>query len=160
MPTFDIEIGENFKSSLCDCCGRESNVGHGFVYRDGDAYAVYYASWAAGHPDKKVSFALAIGKWDDDSTSTDRTCFGLEAYEGKNEILFRVIEPEESSWAKTDLLGEMISRKDALNHSLLKEVFVIAEIVVRNHDAIRQYLAIPLNPPPTASSAKSTPTRE
>lgn len=140
---FDLEIGENSKPSVCHCCGRESNVGHGFVYKDGDAYAVYYAGWASGHLDKKVSFAIAIGEWDDNSTPTDRTCFGLEAYEGEEEILFRVIEPEESPWADTDLLGKMISRKYALDHLLLKEVFVIAEHLVRNHNAIRQYLAIP-----------------
>lgn len=137
---FDIEIGENRKPSVCRCCGRESNVGHGFVYKDGDTYAVYYVGWTPVHPDKKVSFAIAIGEWDDDSTSADRACFGLEAYEGEEEILFRVIEPDESPWANTDLLGGMISRKDALNHSLLKEVFLIAERVIRSHDAIRQYL--------------------
>lgn len=141
--TFDIEIGENRKPSICSCCGRESSVGHGFVYKGGDAYAVYYAGWTPGHPDKKVSFAIALGKWDDNSTSADRTCFGIEVYEGKEEILFRVINPDESPWGNTDLLGEMLSRQDALDHPLLQEVFAITEKVIRGHDTIRQYLAIP-----------------
>ena len=104
---------------------------------------MYYVGWAVGHPDKSVSFALAFGEWDDESTTEDRTCFGLEAYEGEEKILFRVIEADESPWASTDLLGKMISRKDALDHPLLNKVFVIAEHVVRNHEAVRRYLGIP-----------------
>lgn len=140
---FDLEIGENSKISVCKCCGRESNVGHGFVYKNGDAYAVYYAGWTPSHCDKSVSFAIAIGKWDDNSTVADRTCFGLEMKEGDEEILFRVIEPSESPWGDTGLLGKMISRQDTLSHSLIKEVFAIAEHVVHNHVAIRKYLGIP-----------------
>jgi len=144
MIKYDIEIGENSNASVCHCCGRESCTGHGFVYKNGDAYAVYYAGWSNAHSEKKVSLALAIGEWDDDSTNKDRICFGLEAYEDKDEILFRVIEPEESPWPKTDLMGEMLPRKESLNHQLLKEVFVIAEEVLRNHTAIREYLRIPV----------------
>jgi len=142
-PKFALEIGENSKLSVCSCCGGKSNVGHGFVYKNGDAYAVYYAGWTPSHSDKRVSFAIAIGEWDDNSTAADRTCFGLELYEDAEEILFRVIEPSESPWGDTDLLGKMISRQDALNHSRVKEVFVIVEHVIHNHIAIRKYLGIP-----------------
>jgi hypothetical protein len=139
MIKYDIEIGENSNATVCHCCGKASCTGHGFVFKNGDAYAIYYAGWSDAHPEKKVSLALAIGEWDDESTSKDCTCFGVEAYEGKEEILFRVIEPEESPWPKTDLMGEMLSRKESLKHQLLKEVFIIAEEVLRNHAAIREY---------------------
>lgn len=139
---FDLEIGENQKPSLCHCCSSESNVGHGFVYKNKEALAVYYAGWAPKHPDKKVSFAIAIGKWDDNSTVNDRICFGLEAYETENEIAFRITDPNESPWSNTELLGKMVSREDALKHFLKDQVFKIAEYVIRNHDAIRNYLAI------------------
>ncbi len=143
MADYDIEVGENKNASTCHCCGKKSCVGHGFVYKNDDAYAVYYAGWSDAHFDKKVSVALAIGEWDDDSTVDDRTCFGVEASEGKDEILFRVIEPAESPWSDTDLLGPMLGRDQALSHPLLKEVFVIAENVLRDHIALREYLAIP-----------------
>ena len=140
--TYKVEVGENRKSSSCHCCGRESNVGHGFVYKNGDAYAVYYAGWSAEHPERRVSLALAIGEWSDDSSAADRTCFGLEAREGEDEILFRVIEPVESPWSRTELLGEMLSREKALSDALLKEAFVVAEHVVRDHPAISEYLGL------------------
>ena len=144
MPQYDIEIGDNSVPSVCHCCNNESCTGHGFVYKNDDAYAVYYAGWSVSHSEKRISFALAIGEWGDDSTNDDRTCFGFEAWEGEEEILFQVIGPDESPWPDTDLLGGMLSRKDSFEHSLLKEVFVIAEIVVRNHPAIQEYLGIPV----------------
>ena len=130
---YSVEIGENSESSTCYCCGQESEIGHGFVYKDGDAYAVYYAGWSVNHSDKKITIALAIGEWGDDSTYVDRTCFGLEAYEEEKDILFSVIDAEKSPWTDTDLLGKMLSRKDALKHPLIKETFVIAEHIVRIH---------------------------
>jgi len=143
MANYDIEIGENKSTSTCHCCGKKSCVGHGFIYKNDDAQAVYYVGWSDAHSDKKVSFALAIGEWDDESTNNDRTCFGLEMYEGKEEILFRVIEPLESPWSDTDLLGHMLARKDTLAHPLVNEVFAIAEHIVRNHTALSEYLLIP-----------------
>jgi hypothetical protein len=143
MIKYDIEIGEDCNASVCPCCVQKSCTGHGFIYKNDDAYAVYYAGWSNAHAEKKVSLALAIGKWDDDSNNKDRTCFGIEAYEGEDHILFRVIEPDESPWPRTDLMGAMLSRKESLNHPLLKEVFIIAEEVVRNHTAIKEYLGIP-----------------
>lgn len=143
MTSYDIEIGENKNASTCHCCGKKSCVGHGFVYKNDDAYAVYYAGWTDAHLDKKVSIALAIGEWEDDSTSDDRTCFGVEVSEGQDEILFRVVEPSESPWSDTDLLGPMQSREKGLSNPLLKEVFEIAENILRDHIALREYLEIP-----------------
>lgn len=137
---FSVEVGENEKPSRCDCCGQKSSTAHGFVYKNDKPHAVYYAGWADVHRDRGVTFALAIGKWDDESGSGDRVCFGLEAREGKDEIVFRVISPEESPWGCTDLLGKMLSRQDALKHALLKESYEITEMVIRDHPAIRDFL--------------------
>lgn len=142
MMRYDIEIGEESSASTCKCCGLESNTGQGFVYRDGGAHAIYYVGWSNKHPKKKLAFALAIGKWEVGSSSDDRTCFGLEAYEGQDSILFRVIDPEESPWPSTPLMGEMITRNEGLRHRLLEEVFVIAEKIARDHTAVREYLGI------------------
>ncbi len=143
MTSYDIEIGENKNASVCHCCNKNSCVGHGFIYKNDDAYAVYYVGWSDAHFDKKVGVALAIGEWDDDSTTDDRTCFGIEASEGEDEIYFSVIEPSESPWSNTDLLGSMVTRDEGLSHPLLQEVFEITEKILRDHIALREYLAIP-----------------
>src|SRR5687768_1754183 len=106
----DLEPGEDATTSRCHCCGNDSNTGHGFVYKDERPYAVYYVGWSTGHRETGVTMALAIGEWNDSSTAEDRTCFGLEAYEGEHRVLFRFIDPESSPWSRTDLLGNMIRR--------------------------------------------------
>ncbi|WP_131177975.1 hypothetical protein [Phytopseudomonas dryadis] len=140
MSSYDVEVGENRNASLCRCCGNDSYVGHGFIYKDGNAYAVYYVGWSEEHFDKRVSIALAIGEWDDNSTAEDRTCFGVEVSEGKDEFLFRIMEPGEAPWSNTGLLGLMLSRDEALSHPLLKEVFFIVENILRDHVALHEYL--------------------
>jgi len=136
---FGIEIGENCNASICSCCNSESYVGHGFVYKSHEAYAVYYAGWTPSHIEKRVSFAVAIGEWDDNSTSDQRTCFGLEAYDGGNNIHFRIIDPENSPWGSTELLGQMLRRVDALENPLLEQVFDIVELVISRHLAIHNF---------------------
>ena len=143
MTTYSIEVGDDRNASTCYCCGRDSCTGHGFVYKDDDAYAVYYVGWCDEHLEKKVSIALAIGEWDDESTNDDRVCFGIEASENVDEILFRALEPTESPWSDTHLLGPMLTRDQAVAHPLIKEVFVVAENILRNHAALCEYLLIP-----------------
>jgi hypothetical protein len=139
MEIYRVEVGDD-EVSRCACCNQNSLTGHGFVYRKNDAYAVYYAAWSTAHAEKKVSFAIAIGEWDDNSTSRNRVCFGVEAKESDNEVLFRVLEPKESPWPNTELLGAMIDRENALAHSSIGDVFSILEKVLRGHPSLNKYL--------------------
>ena len=135
-----IELGEDAKTSRCDCCGQESNVGHGFVHKGAHPYAVYFVAWSAGHREKGVTMAIAIGEWNDDSTAEDRACFGLEAYEGEHHVLFRFIDPESSPWSRTDLLGEMLRRDESLMHPCSADILAVAETIVRRHPSVREFL--------------------
>ena len=140
MNSYFIEVGENSNASVCKCCNEKSSKGHGFVYKNSDAYAVYYAGWSEAHDSKKVTLALALGEWGESSTTNDRTCIGLEAFETEHEIQFRVIDPDESPWPNTELMGSMLCRDKALAHPLLQEVFLISEEIIRNHSALKKYL--------------------
>jgi hypothetical protein len=137
-----LEVGENENQSQCHCCGRAGSTGHGFIYRDGSAYAIYYVAWSSAHPDRGVSFAVAIGEWDEGTTAMDRTCAGIEAYEGQAKIFFRFIGPDASPWANTELLGPILDRQAALKHPLKSEFLRLCEMVVRNHPAVREFLRV------------------
>ena len=136
----ELELGEDAESSRCHCCDNSSNTGYGFVYKDGHPYAVYYVAWSTHHRENGVTMAVAIGEWDDGSTAEDRTCFGLEAYEGERYVLFRFINPESSPWSQTDLLGNMIGREDALRHPRSADILAVAELIVRGHPSVRDFL--------------------
>lgn len=137
-----LEVGENENMSCCDCCGAESATGHGFIYKNGLAHAVYFVGWSHAHPERGVTMAIAVGRWDDAATADARTCYGLEANVRDGRIVFSFIDPDESPWANTELLGPMISRIEARTSHARDDVLSIGEHVVRSHPAVRAFLNI------------------
>ena len=137
---YEVEIRDNKARSVCSCCSKESCIGNGFVYKDGDAYAAYCATWSTNHPGDGVNIALGIGEWGDQSPS-GRTCFGLIVRRIADEYSLRVIDHEESAWKNKKVLGDMLSRNEGISHPLLKEAFTIVERIVEEHSAIREFLS-------------------
>jgi len=48
--------------SICECCGGTSTNLTRFVYRDDDAFAVYYVAFSDNHPDRAVSVVISLGE--------------------------------------------------------------------------------------------------
>lgn len=138
----DLELGEDEELDQCHCCGATSSTGHGFVYRDRVPYAVYYAGWSAGHRERGVTLAVAIGRWEEGTTSADRTSFGIEVYEGEKQILFRFVGPEDSPWGDSPLLGPMLTRTAALADPRSPQALAMAELIATKHPSIRRFLGM------------------
>jgi hypothetical protein len=137
---FSLEVGEDEKAQRCHCCGEAGSIGHGFIYRNGSAYGINYVAWSGNHPDRGVSLAVAVGEWDEGTTSAQRTCMGVDVYEGESEIYFHFSGPEVSPWPNSELLGPMLEREVALVHPLKAEFLEICEVVVRSHPAVARFL--------------------
>jgi hypothetical protein len=84
--------------------------------------------------------AVAVGDWDEESDVSKRVLVGLQARSTDNEIRFSVLSPEDSPWPRTELLGAMLSRAEALVHPILKDVFAAAEHIVRCDPRIAYFL--------------------
>jgi hypothetical protein len=140
MSVLRLELGESRDAAPCECCGAKSRTAHGFVYRDGDAYAVYYAGWSDGHPGRGVSLAIAVGEWTDGSSPADRVSIGILATPTPSSVDFMVLNPTESPWGDTPLLGKMLGREHALAHPMLKEAMRIATHIVRDDTHVRRFL--------------------
>jgi len=135
-----LQPGPQEIGAACDCCGGRSTTVHGFVYKAGDAFAVYYAGWSHQHPERGVSLAIATGEWAEGSTPRDRVSIGLDARPTATEIQLKVIDPEQSAWGETALFGKMLSRAEALASPSLKWTLKVGELVARDdsrvHDAL------------------------
>ena len=140
MSTLQLEVGEFGDAAPCACCNARSRTAHGFVYRDGDAYAVYYAGWSDGHPGRGVSLAIAVGEWTEGTSPADRVSIGMIARPTPSSVNFTVLSPAESPWGDTPLLGKMIEREQALAHPALKGVMHVAEHIVRDDARVRSFL--------------------
>jgi hypothetical protein len=131
---------EKPRTSSCDCCGGTTTHLTRFVYRDGDAYAVYRAAFADNHPDRSVSMVVSLGEWEDDSEAARRIAISLDVRSGAENYQVMVVDGSESSFASTPLLGRCLSRSEALAHPWLQEVFHITDHVLEEDVLVKQFL--------------------
>lgn len=137
-----LEAGPQEAGMVCGCCGTRSTTVHGFVYRSGEAFAVYYAGWSRQHPERGVTMAIATGEWVEGSGPQDRTSIGLEARPTASEVQFTIVGPEQSPWGETPLFGKMLSRERAKVSPSLKSTLEVAELVTRDDSRVRAVLGI------------------
>jgi hypothetical protein len=140
MTTLRLEMGEHREGDSCEHCGAKSRTAHGFVYRNNDAYGIYYAGWSEGHPEQGVSLAIAVGEWSEGSSPADRVSIGVRAVPAASSVDFTVLNPNESPWSDTPLLGRMLERDQALAHPVLNEVMHIAEHIVCDDTRVSRFL--------------------
>lgn len=84
--------------------------------------------------------AIAVGEWDDDAAASDRVSVGLEARPAVTGIQFTILEPEDSPWANTTLLGAMLTPQTAFSHPVLPEIFEVAKCVVTHDERVASFL--------------------
>src|SRR5262245_58486377 len=125
-----IEFEPPHESGLCECCGGTTTSLTRFVYRDGDAHAVYYARFSNNHDERIVSIAVSIGEWGDGSHPSQRVSFALELRAGPENYEVQVSDAAYSPWRGVGLLGPMLDREPALTHPLIDEVFHIIDHAV------------------------------
>jgi hypothetical protein len=140
MGRITIEFDEPSVGDPCECCGGRTTWLTRFVYSDGDAKAVYYASYSDKHPDRSVSIAISLGEWSEGSAPEDRVAFALRIRATANEYQTGVVDAAFSPWSDVDILGRMLDRQEALKHPWLKEAFHICDHIVTEDKDVRSYL--------------------
>jgi len=138
-----IEFEPPAEAAPCECCGGTTTSLTRFVYRDGDARAVYYARFSDNHPDGLVIAAVSIGEWGEGSTPAQRTAFAIELRSGPENYEVMVRDASASPWNGIELLGPMLDREVALAHPLIAEVFDITDHAVLEDQPLKAYLDSP-----------------
>lgn len=122
---------------VCNCCNNEIIRLTRFVFKDEDAFAVYYLKFTRGHDDKFVTGIISIGDWGTDYPK-NRFAFPFRIWTNDNNYQVGLMDKDESEWQQ-DLLGTILDRKDALNHSWIKEVFHITDHIVDEDKILIEY---------------------
>ncbi len=128
--------------SKCDCCGGVTTRVTRFVYRDGEAHALYYAAFSDNHPDRVVSMVVSLGEWADDAPPERRTAFALLLRSEAENYEVTVLDGEASPWHGATILGRFLTRTDALSHPWLKEVFHITDHVCEEDAVVKGFLEV------------------
>ncbi|MBI4987355.1 MAG: hypothetical protein HZC23_00920 [Rhodocyclales bacterium] len=137
MLTIEFELA---RESNCECCGGCTTALTRFVYRDGDAHAVYYAHFSNNHPERVVVATISLGEWGEGATPEQRVAFTLEIRSNENEYQVGLIDAAESPWRDVKLIGRTLDRSEALVHPLVDEAFHITDHIVAEDRPIYEYL--------------------
>jgi hypothetical protein len=140
MTRLKIEPGEATEHGPCPDCGGQTRSVWGYAYADSAARALYFIRWTDGHLERGAQLLLSIGKWGVGTSPKDRRSVGLECRVEKDRPGFMVVNASSLPWAGRALLGEMLSREDALAAPISKEAFSIADRLVEDDQRFRSFL--------------------
>jgi hypothetical protein len=136
-----IEFEPPVQGEPCECCGGRTTSLTRFVYWDGDAHAVYYASLSDTHPLGYVSVLISIGEWGEDAPPSARDSFYVRIRLNAENFEVNVRSGHESPWDAADIMGRTLERDEALAHPRLKEVFHITDHIVTEDTPVIEYLS-------------------
>jgi len=108
-----IEFEEPTEST-CECCGNVTVRLTRFVYRDGDAHAVYYAQYTAGYDEKRLSGLLGLGEWGEARTPDKGVAFRI--WTDEKDFKLGLVNAADSPWSHVTSLGRILDREEALKH--------------------------------------------
>src|SRR5216684_6398345 len=109
MLTIEFEPPE--ESDPCECCGGRTTSLTRFVYRDGDAHAIYYARFSNNHSERVVVATISLGEWGEGTTPKQRVAFALKLRCGEKEYQVGLIDAEHSPWREAKIIGRTLNRK-------------------------------------------------
>jgi hypothetical protein len=134
----EIEF-EPSQTSECDCCGKSTTRLTRFVNRDGNAFAIYYARFSEGHPDKGLDGIVSIGDWGEDDIPPNRVAFAFHMWLEDRNYNVGITNAAESPWAKVEIIGRKLNRDEALAHEWLSEVFHLTDHMTTEDQEIRTF---------------------
>jgi hypothetical protein len=112
-----------------------------FVYRDGDAHAVYYACFTPGHRERRLSGLVGLGEWDEESTTAERAAFPFEIWMDRDNFQVGLTNAADTPYGQVALFGRILDRAEALKHPWLQNVFHITDHMVSDDKVIVEYFA-------------------
>lgn len=136
LVTYEVEpSGE--KADKCECCGSTSHTVWGYVHeRDGATRAVYYVGWAEGHEERVIWITLGLGAWGQETTESDRRSVALEGRTFDGEPWLGIVD--EPHFDYPHLLGDLLSRQEALDDPCLTDLWAVTDAVVVNDSRVAE----------------------
>jgi hypothetical protein len=128
------------EQGLCACCGGRIIALTRFVHRDGDAYAVYLATFSDNHQEKVVSLVAGLGDWGEGTTAVDRVAIAMQLRCTDTGFAVAVVDGSSTPWSGAAFLGHSLTREEALAHPFVDDAFHLTDHIVVEDEPIRKYL--------------------
>lgn len=124
----------------CSCCGGRTTLLTRFVYKDGDAHAIYYVRFSNNHTERSVLATVSLGEWGEGTSPEQRVAFALQLRSAPTEYEVEVLNSAHSPWREAKVIGRTLDREEALKHPFLPEVFHITDHMVVEDKVLKAYL--------------------
>jgi hypothetical protein len=141
MTVYGIEFNNRVKSFRCPHCGEESMTVWGWVSKENAAHAAYFANLMTGHPETSARLTISIGGWGEEDNLAKRKWVLIEARPLADSYEMMVREPDESLYSGEQILGNPLTRSEALSSPLVQEFFAVADHIALNDPAVKSYLS-------------------
>jgi hypothetical protein len=118
----------------CPSCGRTFRYVSGFVYRDGDAHAIYHAQCHGHDTRDEVWLDLVVGEWEPDYQ--DQFTFSCRV----STTGAGLVDAPVASSGQAEYFGAKLSRTEALEHERLAQVWELVDFVLTTDPTISDYI--------------------
>ncbi|WP_041741048.1 hypothetical protein [Collimonas fungivorans] len=128
--------------SVCNCCQNAIVRLTRFVYKDDDAFAVYYAQYTHGHSEKRLIGIISLGEWGSDEVGAEaRLAFPFQIWMNGDNFQVGLVDARDSPWSHVTFLGRILDRTEALAHEWINDVFHITDHMVEDDKEIVEYFS-------------------
>src|SRR5882672_4044203 len=128
---YEIELSGSHETGVCECCGNRSRCVWGYIYKDGDAAAVYYVHWTLGHIlDHGANFDLILGLWGDGTSAADRVAVSLDYRLLDGVPTYMVIDAGARPVAENENAGRALARTEVVGQPIAPEVFALCDAIL------------------------------
>jgi len=138
-PERQIVLGSQDSPFPCPHCGAPALVVRGGVREEARDVAIYLAARIDGH--RPIALAIAWGKWGRDTVPGDRVLVSLLARsDEEGSFEFMVVDPERTPFECDAVLGQALSRSEALAHVDLQKIFSVGQDVVNEDPRVSEWM--------------------
>uniref|UniRef100_UPI00321636A9 hypothetical protein n=1 Tax=uncultured Roseibium sp. TaxID=1936171 RepID=UPI00321636A9 len=106
-----IELGSD-PSGGCPCCDPEACYPQGYVRKDGQPHAIYFADWDYG-ASGAVELLISVGNWEKDSTPADRCAAAFRGRLSQGAASWTGFDAGLSLWQGIGMIGRLLTGEEA-----------------------------------------------
>lgn len=137
-PEFSLDPDRSPREVTCPKCGRKHPEVTGFVFADGDRYAIYKAHFY-DHDEREVYFDAILGSFDDEESYADHITFGCRYgwVEGHPEPTCSLVTP--TNYSDSPIWGKRLTRDEALADARIQDFWDLFDWAFLNDPFIRDF---------------------
>ena len=136
----EIEFSPPNRDGPCPCCGGTTVRLTRFVYRNGDAHAVYFATYSNNHENHEIAMLVSLGEWGDGSDPTQRVAFYCRVRPTDTSYEVMLGDGGSSPWGDAEVVGKLLSQAEARVHPWKASAFEILDEAVLSDRHLKGYL--------------------